>query len=68
MDETTDLFFDHFERDHDELYEPDVIDEEEYYRDGDECFQDDVEADAAVLASAGWGTDEDYGCYGDGEW
>lgn len=28
-------------------------------------FRDDVEADADVLASAGWGMDEDYGCYGD---
>lgn len=28
-------------------------------------FRDDVEADADVLASAGYGTDEDYGCYGD---
>ena len=27
----------------------------------------DVEADADTLASAGWGTDEDYGYYGDGE-
>ena len=25
----------------------------------------DVEADANTLASAGWGTDEDYGYYGD---
>lgn len=25
----------------------------------------DVEADADTLASAGWGTDEDYGYYGD---
>ncbi len=30
-------------------------------------FRDDVEADADALASAGWGTDEDYGYYGDGE-
>jgi hypothetical protein len=27
----------------------------------------DVEADADALASAGWGTDEDYGYYGDPE-
>jgi len=26
-------------------------------------FRDDVEADADVLKSAGWGTDEDYGYY-----
>lgn len=32
-------------------------------------FRDDVEADADVLRSAGWGTDEDYGYdgYYDGE-
>lgn len=28
-------------------------------------FRDDVEADADVLASAGYGTDEDYGFFGD---
>jgi hypothetical protein len=28
-------------------------------------FRDDVEADADVLANVGWGTDEDYGYYGD---
>lgn len=27
-------------------------------------FRDDVEADADALASAGWGTDEDYGYFG----
>jgi hypothetical protein len=27
----------------------------------------DVEADAMTLASAGMGTDEDYGCYDDGD-
>lgn len=27
-------------------------------------FNSDAEADADVLASAGWGTDEDYGYYG----
>jgi hypothetical protein len=32
-------------------------------------FRDDVDADANALASAGWGTDEDYGHYGDeGGW
>lgn len=32
----------------------------------DEGFQmSDVEADADTLASAGWGTDEDYGFFGD---
>jgi hypothetical protein len=28
----------------------------------------DVEADADTFASAGWGTDEDYGCFGGEEW
>ena len=28
---------------------------------------DDMSDDAEVLASAGWGTDEDYGYYGGGE-
>jgi hypothetical protein len=28
-------------------------------------FRDDVEADADVLKSAGWGTDEDYGGFDD---
>ena len=46
---------------------------DEYFNDqiiwGDEYDQDDwdmtdVEADADTLASAGWGTDEDYGYYG----
>lgn len=27
----------------------------------------DAEADAMTFASAGWGTDEDYGYYGEGE-
>lgn len=41
----------------------------------DEAYEDanggdtltDVEADADTLADAGWGTDEDYGLYEDGE-
>lgn len=28
-------------------------------------FRTDAEADADALASAGWGTDEDYGCFGE---
>jgi Ni,Fe-hydrogenase I large subunit len=31
-------------------------------------FRDDVDADANALAGAGYGTDEDYGCYGGDEW
>lgn len=30
-------------------------------------FMTDAEADAVVLRSAGWGTDEDYGYFGDSE-
>jgi hypothetical protein len=33
--------------------------------DGPECGMSDVEADADTLASAGYGTDEDYGYFGD---
>lgn len=43
---------DHLERDCDEQYIPE---HEEYYED------DDAYADGQALASAGWGTDEDYG-------
>ena len=32
-----------------------------------DCMTD-AEADAAVLASAGWGTDEDYGCFDSGDY
>ena len=31
-------------------------------------FRDDVDADANALAGAGYGTDEDYGCFGSDEW
>lgn len=46
---------------------------EEFYSDEVEYedFEDsysDVEADADTLASAGWGTDEDYGYFGGDEW
>ena len=36
----------------------------------EDSFRDDAEADADALASAGFGTDEDYGCYdsGDEDW
>lgn len=33
-----------------------------------DMFRDDVEADADALASAGFGTDEDYGYFGDDGW
>jgi hypothetical protein len=35
---------------------------DEYVPDG---VLDDMDGDAAWLASAGWGTDEDYGCFGE---
>jgi len=46
---------------------------EEFYSDDSilEGFEDsysDAEADADTLASAGWGTDEDYGYFGGDEW
>lgn len=31
----------------------------------DEPYEDDVWADSDTLSSAGWGTDEDYGYFGD---
>ena len=31
-------------------------------------FRDDVEADSDTLASAGYGTDEDYGYFGGDKW
>lgn len=37
------------------IYEPDEYDQ----------FRDDVDADADALRCCGWGTDEDYGYYGD---
>jgi hypothetical protein len=48
--------------------EPDDDQEDDQEEDEDEPwdgFRDDVEADADALASAGWGTDEDYGYYGE---
>jgi hypothetical protein len=43
-------------------------DEELEGYDYDEPWEDPMMADAEALASAGWGTDEDYGCYGGDEW
>ena len=48
-------------------------DDAEFDQGWDEAKEDnytDVEADADTLASAGWGTDEDYGYFDDysGEW
>lgn len=44
---------------------PDDEAPEELPDDEPDQFRDDVEADADALASAGFGTDEDYGHYGD---
>ena len=45
--------------------------EDEYMKsvsEREDQFRNDVEADADTLASAGYGTDEDYGYYGDDGW
>lgn len=47
---------DHLECEDDDLHDEEMLD--------DEPYMDAVEADADALASAGWGTDEDYGYYG----
>ena len=41
--------------------------EDDYEREREDNFRDDVDADANTLASAGYGTDEDYGYYGENE-
>jgi hypothetical protein len=41
--------------------------EDNYEREREDNFRDDVDADANTLASAGYGTDEDYGYYGESE-
>ena len=46
----------------DEYFNDQIIWGDEY--DKDDWDMTDVEADADTLASAGWGTDEDYGYYG----
>lgn len=68
--------------DRDERYDDEAgqRDHDDYWGIGNDCseyddepepnedqFRDDVEADADALASAGFGTDEDYGYYGGGE-
>jgi len=47
----------------DEIDAAALLDDEEIQRE-DESGMTDVEADADALASAGWGTDEDYGDFG----
>lgn len=50
---------DDYEYDEDYEYDDDSYDEYDDSMDGDE---------ASALASAGFGTDEDYGCYDSGDW
>lgn len=71
FDSFDDFSYDHLERDHDEPYfpeqdQPEDMNEypEEDYNEERDQFRDDVEADADALASAGFGTDEDYGYFG----
>ena len=46
---------------YDDFEEDDTVGEFE-----NDSFDDSMDGDAeSALASAGWGTDEDYGCYGD---
>ena len=50
-------------------YEPEEVFESESEMEPFDGFMSDAEADADALASAGWGTDEDYGGYeDDGGW
>ncbi len=47
------------------------MEEEQQYWDQErehDPFLSDAEADGDALASVGWGTDEDYGCFGGDEW
>jgi hypothetical protein len=46
--------------------EDDTNDDDHDEEPREDQFRDDVEADADALASAGLGTDEDYGCYDGG--
>lgn len=50
-------------------HESDECDEGEFEGayDGEPLESFDCSDDAEALASAGWGTDEDYGCYGGGD-
>jgi len=41
------------------------VDFDELERDHDEAYEPDYEDDGDALASAGFGTDEDYGYYGE---
>jgi len=63
--------FDDVDHDFDDDVDHDFDDDVDRSYDDEEPdqFRDDVEADADVLRSAGFGTDEDYGAYEDmGDW
>lgn len=45
-----------------------VLDTQEVLEPEYDGFINDMEADADALASAGWGTDEDYGSFGGDDW
>lgn len=53
--------------DPDENVEADLCDLVREYEENEDNYTD-VEADADTLASAGYGTDEDYGYYGECSW
>jgi hypothetical protein len=63
-EDSLDLLCDDCEAEFNEVLD---TDREDFYLDDEpwDGFRDDVEADADALASAGWGTDEDYGGYDD---
>ena len=49
-----------------DMYFADDCDSEVYPEERDYQYDDSMDGDAeSALASAGWGTDEDYGCYGE---
>jgi hypothetical protein len=56
-----------FDDDCDEQPEGDLFDIVRQYEEAEDNMSD-VEADADTLASAGYGTDEDYGDYGQCQW
>lgn len=57
----------HFDDDCDEQPEGDLFDIVRQHDEAEDNLSD-VEADADTLASAGYGTDEDYGGYGECSW
>lgn len=60
------IYMDTYETD---MEETDIWEDDDDLRDDEGSFwENDMEADAEALASAGWGTDEDYGCFGGDDW